>query len=573
MGLIIDNFAGGGGASTGMELALGRRVDVAINHDIDAIALHEVNHPLTKHYHEDVWNVDPVKVCNGKQVDLAWFSPDCTHFSKAKGGKPVSKKIRGLAWVSLRWAALVRPRVIILENVEEFKTWGPIRRGQPIKSKKGETFKKFIKQLIELDYRVEFRELVAADYGAPTKRKRFFMIARSDNKPIVWPKPLFAPREKADMLGLPPYHDAYSIIDWSIPGTSIFNRTKPLSEATMNRIARGLQKYVFEEPKPFIVQLGQTGFTKDRSSSINEPLKTIVTKNEFCLLNPFIVPVGYGEAVNQKPRIHSLRDPLPTIVSSNKHFLVSPFMIDYHFQNKALSVKEPFPTITTVRGHYMVAPYIMVNNSGHPGTGINNPIATITTGGHHYLTSAFIAQTYGGFYQGKGTPLTEPLPTVTAVDHNSLITTKFGKSDNPKDVKAFLLKYYGTGDNVDKINSPLATITSKDKFGLVSLNNKDYKIVDITMRMLTPRELYNAQGFPPDYIIDRDARGNKYPASKQIARCGNAVPPPFAEALVRANLPELCVGKKIESMKYLHEYKKQEYLFNQDLTKSIMEEM
>jgi len=593
-GLIIDNFAGGGGASTGIELALGRRVDVAINHDIDAIALHEVNHPHTQHYHEDVWSIDPVKVCNGKQVDLAWFSPDCTHFSKAKGGKPVSKKIRGLAWVSLRWASLVRPRVIILENVEEFKTWGPIRRGRPIKSRKGETFKKFIRQLEDLDYQVEFRELIAADYGAPTKRKRFFMIARSDGKPIKWPAPMYAPREKAKALNLPAYHDASSIIDWKLPGTSIFNRPRPLSEATMRRIARGLQKFVFDEARPYLVQIGQTGFTSDRSSSINQPLKTIVTKNEFCLLNPFMVPIGYGEAKNQLPRVHGIDKPLPTIVSSNKHFLVTPYfahkntghvgssidkpigtitctnkhclmtpyLIDYHFKNKEMAVKDPYPTITTVRGHYMVAPYIMVNNTGHPGTSAKDPLATITTGGHHFATTAFISKTFGGFYTGAGSPLKEPLPTVTAVDHNSLIQTKFGCSDNTRDVKAFLMKYYGTGENVDSVNKPLATVTSKNRFGLVTIKNKEYQIVDITMRMLTARELYNAQGFPPDYIIDRDARGNKYPVSKQIARCGNAVPPPFAEALTRANLPELCVGKKIESMKYLYEYNEQQSIFN-----------
>lgn len=560
-GLIIDNFAGGGGASTGIELALGRRVDIAINHDIDAIRLHEVNHPYTKHYHEDVWAIDPKKVCNGKPVDLAWFSPDCTHFSKAKGSKPVSKKIRGLAWVSLRWAALVRPRVIILENVEEFKTWGPIRNGKPIKSKKGQTFKKFISQLQELDYHVEFRELVAADYGAPTKRKRFFMIARSDSKPIVWPKPMFAPRNKAKEMGLPSYHDAYSIIDWTIPGNSIFNRSKPLSEATMKRIARGLQKFVFDEPNPFIVQIGQTGFTSDRSSSLKEPLKTIVTKNEFCLVNPFLVPVGYGEAVNQKPRIHDLKEPLPTIVSSNKHFLITPYFIDYHFDNKCQSIKEPYPTITTVRGHYLVAPYIMVNNTGHPGTSVKDPLATITTGIHHYATS-FIAQTFGGFYQGAGSKVTEPLPTVTSVDHNSLVTAKFGRCDNSKEIRAFITKYYGTGSNVDKLDTPLATVTGKSKFGLIALKNKQMQIVDITMRMLTPRELYNAQGFPADYIIDRDSKGKKYPVNKQIARCGNAVPPPFAEALVRANLPELCSGSKIKSMQFLYEYKQQESLFD-----------
>lgn len=476
MGIIVDNFAGGGGASTGIELALGRHVDIAINHDSDAIALHKANHPFTKHYQEDVWAIDPIKVCNGRQVDLAWFSPDCTHFSKAKGGKPVSKKIRGLAWVSLRWAALVRPKVIILENVEEFKTWGPIRRGRPIKSRKGETFKKFIHQYQELGYEVKFTELIAADYGAPTKRKRFFMIARSDDQPIVWPKPLYAPREKAKKLGLLPYRSAASIIDWSIPCPSIFDRKKPLSEATMRRIARGLEKFVFSDKKPFII------------------------------------PIGYGEAKGQKPRIHDIEDPLPTIVSSNKHHLIVPYLVDYHFNNTSISVEEPHRTITSVRGHYLVAPFIQ-----------------------QYFTGA------------SGSDIESPLPTVTAWDHNALTS-------------AFLIKYYGNGNNVDSINDPFATITSKAKFGLIKVKSQYYKIVDIGMRMLTPRELYNAQGFPPDYIIDKDFNGKKYPISKQIARCGNAVPPPFAEALVRANLPFDCSTKNIISMKQLLDYNEQLHL-------------
>lgn len=260
--IIVDNFAGGGGASTGIEMATGYSVDIAINHDPDAIRMHMANHPSTKHYCESVWDVDPIKVCKGRPVGLAWFSPDCKHFSKAKGGKPKDKNIRGLAWVALRWAGKVRPRVIMLENVEEFKTWGPLNRGhRPIKAKQGTTYKKFLSQLKDLGYEVETRELVAADYGAPTTRKRFFMIARCDGKKIVWPEPTHAPRDSIKVAAgeKEPYVSAADIIDWSIPCPSIFERKKPLAENTMRRIARGLQKYVFDNPEPFIIQVNHAG--------------------------------------------------------------------------------------------------------------------------------------------------------------------------------------------------------------------------------------------------------------------------------------------------------------------------
>lgn len=319
--LVVDNFAGGGGASTGIELATGYSVDIAINHDPEAIKMHKANHPYTKHYCEDVWQVDPVKACNGHPVGLAWFSPDCKHFSKAKGGKPKDKFIRGLAWVACRWAGLVRPRVIMLENVEEFKTWGPLNRGHhPIKAKQGKTFEKFVKQLTDLGYEVQFKELVAADYGAPTMRKRFFMIARCDGRDI----------------------------------------------------------------------------------------------------------------------------------------------------------REPIPTITAGDGH-------------------------------------------------------------------------FGE------VRAFLIKYYGQGTGQD-VKDPLDTVTAQDRFGLVTINGTDYQIVDIGLRMLEPRELYGCQGFPDDYIIDHDYTGKTYPRSEQVRRCGNAVCPPIPAALVRANLPDLCVAKRTPNMKIRTEH-------------------
>lgn len=446
--LIVDNFAGGGGASTGIELATGKSVDIAINHDHAAIRMHKANHPNTKHYCEDVWQVDPVKACKGHPVGLAWFSPDCKHFSKAKGGKPVEKHIRGLAWVVLKWAALVRPRVIMLENVEEFQTWGPCRAVrdkktgrvvvdvskycdnkketrvanpgevidadmqlmEPDPNRKGQTYKKWRKQLESLGYRIETKELVAADYGAPTTRKRFFMIARCDGKPIVWPKPTHASRNSKEVKDglLKPYVGAYTQIDFFLPCPSIFDTSqeikekygiravRPLAPKTMERIARGLKKFVLDNPEPFIIQCNHGG--------------------------------------KRRPN----------------------------------DIREPMPTITTGDGH-------------------------------------------------------------------------FGE------VRAFLIKYYGDATGQD-IKNPLDTITSRDRFGLVTIDGTDYQIVDIGLRMLEPRELYGCQGFPDDYIIDHDFEGNTYPRSEQVRRCGNSVCPPLPAALVHSNLPELCVAERMPNI-------------------------
>lgn len=452
--IIVDNFAGGGGASTGIELATGRIVDIAINHDPDAILMHKTNHPHTEHLKASVWDVDPVEVCRGRPVGLAWFSPDCKHFSKAKGGKPVNKNIRGLAWIVLRWAAKVRPRVIILENVEEFQTWGPVRKGHPVKSKAGQTFAKWKQQLLDLGYDIEHRELVAADFGAPTIRKRFFLVARCDGRPIVWPEPTHG-------LGKTPYHTAAEIIDWAIPCPSIFDRDKPLAENTLKRIARGIQKFVIESSEPFIV--------------------------------------------------------------------------NYKFQNEPESAERPLSTITSVNNHYLVTPFLAQYHSyetdGARGQTLNTPLLTVDTSNRYALVSAFISK----FYKtGIGQDVREPLHTVTT------------SPGHFAEVRAFLIKYYGQGTG-QALTEPLDTVVSKDRFGLVMVHGEPYQIVDIGMRMLTPHELYKAQGFPKDYIIDRDYLGNTYPKSKQVARCGNAVPPPFATALVRANLPEWC-KKHISTM-------------------------
>lgn len=459
--IIIDSFAGGGGASTGIELATGQSVDIAINHDPAAIAMHMVNHPDTEHYCESVWEVDPRKAVRGRSVALCWFSPDCKHFSKAKGGKPVEKKIRGLAWVAVRWAKQVRPRVIMLENVEEFMTWGPLLiDNQPDPTKKGETFKHFVNALKKYGYQVDWKMLRACDYAAPTIRKRFFLIARCDGQPITWPKPTHGDPKSAEVKSgkLKPWRTASEIIDWSLPCPSIFERKRPLVENTMKRIARGIQKFVLDNPKPFIMQAYGGGYT------------------------------GAGQSID---------NPLPTITQKDHNFLVTPTLIQYHSETANHEVR---------------------------GQMLDRPIMTLDTSPRYGLVTAFIVRHFG---TSTGHILEQPLATATTVNKSSL-------------VMAFLLKYYGSAGNGQRLSEPLHTITTKDRFGLVTVHGQDYQIVDIGMRMLEPRELFNAQGFPVDYVIDHDITGKVLSKSAQVARCGNAVPPPFAEHLVRANLPELC---------------------------------
>lgn len=521
--LIVDNFAGGGGASTGIEMATGISVDIAINHDPEAIKMHKMNHPSTKHYCESVWDVDPVEACKGHPVGLAWFSPDCKHFSKAKGGKPKDKNIRGLAWVALRWAGKVRPRVIMLENVEEFKTWGPLNRShRPIKNKQGVTFRKFISQLEEMGYAVEYRELVAADYGAPTMRKRFFLIARCDERPIVWPKPTHGPADsvmvKAGLLR--PYLGAYTQLDFSLPCPSIFDTAeeikekygiravRPLAPKTMERIARGLKKFVIDNAEPFIVQVNHSGAKSDYCKSANEPLRVVTAKHGFGIVEPYLVQIGQTGFTDDRSK--DVREPLTTIVSKNEHCLISPTLIQYHSETSDKEVR---------------------------GQSLEEPIMTVDGSNRYGLVTSFLSIFYG---QSTGQNVKEPLRTITAGDGH------FGE------VRAFLIKYYGCGTGQD-IKEPLDTITAQDRFGLVTIAGVDYKIVDIGLRMLEPKELYGCQGFPDDYIIDRDYEGNAYPRSEQVRRCGNAVCPPIPAALVKANLPELCVAERTPNMRVKEE--------------------
>ena len=549
--LIVDNFAGGGGASTGIEIATGYSVDIAINHDPEAIRMHKSNHPSTKHYCEDVWQVDPVKACGGHPVALAWFSPDCKHFSKAKGGKPKDKFIRGLAWVACRWAGLVRPRVIMLENVEEFKTWGPLNRGhRPIKKKQGVTFRRFVQQLEDLGYKVQFRELVAAEYGAPTMRKRFFLIARCDGQPITWPEPTHGPADSEAVKAglLKPYVGAYTQIDFSRPCPSIFDTSeeikekygiravRPLAPKTMDRIARGLKKFVLDNPEPFIIQCNHGGERK--AGDIRAPLPTITGKHGYGIAVPKLAPIidkAYGG--NYASGGSRADEPIDTITTVDHNRLVeatlAPCIMCNNENNVGANVENPLPTITTGNRNFVVAPTLIQYHSETAkdevrGQTIMDPIMTVDSSNRYGLVTSFLSKFYKS---GTGQDLREPLHTVTTSPGH------FGE------VRAFLVKYYGQGTG-QELTGPLDTVTSKDRFGLVTIEGADYQIVDIGLRMLEPRELYGCQGFPEDYIIDHDYTGKSYSRSEQVKRCGNAVCPPIPAALVRTNLPELCVAKR-----------------------------
>lgn len=546
--LIVDNFAGGGGASTGIELATGYSVDIAINHDPEAIRMHKVNHPNTEHYCENVWAVDPVKACKGHPVGLAWFSPDCKHFSKAKGGKPKDKNIRGLAWVASRWAGLVRPRVIMLENVEEFKTWGPLnRRHHPIRAKQGKTFERFVQQLRDLGYEVEFRELIAADYGAPTMRKRFFMVARCDGKSIVWPEPTHAPADSEEVKKglLKPYVGAYTQLDFSLPCPSIFDTSeeikekygiravRPLAQKTMDRIARGLKKFVLENPEPFIIQCNHGG--ERRPNDIREPMPTITGKHGYGIVEPYMVQCKYNNEAQD------VQKPIGTLTTVGSHLLVEPYMVQIgqtgFTKDRSKDVREPLTTIVSKNEHCLISPTLIQYHSETAqgevrGQTIKDPIMTVDGSNRYGLVTSFLSKFYKS---GIGQDEREPLHTITTSAGH------FGE------VRAFLIKYYGDATGQD-IETPLDTVTTKDRFGLVTIEGVDYQIVDIGLRMLEPKELYGCQGFPDDYIIDHDYTGKTYPRSEQVRRCGNAVCPPIPAALVKANLPELCVAERMPNM-------------------------
>jgi DNA (cytosine-5)-methyltransferase 1 len=473
----VDLFAGGGGWSLGFQWATGVPPAVAVNHDENAIAMHVANHPETEHHHTDVFDVDPLEATRGRAVGWLHLSPDCTHFSRAKGGKPRSQKIRALATVAIPWAEKVRPRIISLENVAEFVTWGPLDDdGNPIKARAGETFREWVAQLEALGYAVQWRVLNAADYGAPTSRRRLFVIARRDGLPIRWPKPTHGPK------GTQPYRTAAECIDWSIPVPSIFDRKKPLADATLRRIAAGVKKFVLENPKPFLVNLTHGG----RLENIDEPFRTITAahRGEKALVAPTLIQTSYGERKGQKPRVLDLHKPLGTIVAGGtKHALVAAMLKHY---------------------------------GGVVGVPIDRPLGTITAKDHHAVLACHVESMYSN---SKGHPVDGPLPTVTAQsNHHALVA-------------AFMCKYYGSDVHGQAVDEPIHTIPTVDRFGLVTvvIDGETYVIVDIGMRMLRPRELARGQGFPDSYVLVGSG-------TQQVARVGNSVSPDVAKAVVRANL-------------------------------------
>ncbi len=443
--LIIDCFAGGGGASVGIEMALGRPVDIAINHDPEAIRMHKVNHPDTIHLTEDIFKVDLQKYVKGRKVALMWASPDCTSHSKAKGGQPRKRGLRILPWAVYKHAKQILPEVIIMENVEEIQQWGPLdKKGHPIKERQGEDYKKFITAMKSLGYAFDSRELVAADYGAPTTRKRWYAIFRRDGKDIIWPEQTHFKDSE------PKWKQCGEFIDWSDLGKSIFGRKKPLAEATQKRIANGIRKYILENPKPYIV------------------------KNDEAVA--FLIQY-HGEQKAGESRGQLLSEPIKTIDTSNRYGLVTAFITKYYKTGIGQGCDEPLHTITTSPGHFGL-------------------------------------------------------------------------------VSAFLIKYYGSGCG-QELKESLATITTKDRFGLVNviidIAGEKYIIKDIFLRMLKPEELKLMQGFPKDYIINRDINWKPYPIKEQVARIGNSVVPVMAEALVKANCPYLKIGERMGNLKIMND--------------------
>lgn len=523
--IVVDSFDGGGGASLGISLALGRGPDIAINHDAEAIALHAANHPEAEHYTEDVWHVDPVEACRGRRVGLMWLSPDCKHFSKAKGGKPVSKKVRGLAWVAVRWAVAVQPRIIVLENVEEFQTWGPVSRetNRPCPDRKGLTFRKFVGRLRNLGYQVEWRELRACDFGAPTIRKRLFLIARRDGQPIVWPA---ATHGKGHAQ---PWRTAAECIDFNAPCPSIFGRKKPLAENTLKRIAAGLRRFVFETDRPFIVNMAHGG----RVDILAAPLSTIATERGGC--RALVVPhlaTYHGAKREGDDRTDDLGRPLPVQDASNRYGLVAPVLVPRYGERdgqepRALRADRPMPTIVpTQNGASLVAGFLAKHYGGHqtPGTQLDLPISTLTTQDHHAVVTSSLVSLRGTEPSHlHGNDIEAPLRTVAA------------GGTHAAEVRAFLVWYYTTQQRPD-LFAPMPTITTKDRIGLVMVEGLEYQLVDIGMRMLAPRELYRAQGFPDSYRIDIEFKGKPMSKTAQVRMCGNSVVPQVAAAIVAANV-------------------------------------
>lgn len=544
--LIVDLFAGGGGASLGLERALGRSPDLAINHDPHAVQMHALNHPATEHRCESIYDVDPVTATKGQPVGVLWASPDCRHFSKAKGSAPVSKAVRGLAWMILRWAARTSPRVIFMENVEEFVTWGPVRKGKPVKKHAGRDFGKFKSQLQALGYAVEHRTLKACDFGAPTIRKRLFLVARCDGEAIRWPEPTHGPKTSK------PYRAAAEVIDFSLPCPSIFlspaeaktlGVKRPLAPATCRRIAAGLVRFVLTAADPFIVKVCHgEGDGSRRVKDLRDPLGTTTGTNDTALVSPTLIQTGYGERPGQAPRALDLHQPLGTVVDGGKHALSAPVLVRMgHGDKQWNDAREPVTTITAQGNHHALVSAFIAKHYDQPdgkplaGAPITDPLPTLTT--KACQINAVAAHLVKFRHDSAGADLRQPLPTITGGGNAG--GRPAGAAHAMGIVAAFLVHYYGTGGQSQDLREPLATIVSRARTGLVTVTveGQEYAVVDIGMRMLTPEELAAAQGFPPSYILT----GTK---AQKIKRIGNSVCPPVAAALAAANIPRPTRAKR-----------------------------
>ncbi len=624
--LVVDFFCGGGGAGTGLEMGLGRPVNVAKNHSASAISMHTVNHRLARHYQTDVFDGDPDEECQGQRVGWFHMSPDCTHHSQAVGGQPRKHEIRNLSWIGLKWGGKKKPRVISLENVKQILQWGPLvaKRDKatgrvvtldlvphpskpkkkinrvaepgervplsnqflvPDPKRKGKTWRRFVHLLEGMGYQVEWKVIKACDFGAPTSRERLFMIARCDGQPIVWPEPTHAKEPKK---GQQKWRTAAECIDWSYPTQSIFGRSKPLAEATLRRVAKGMHKFVLDNPNPFIVPIAN--WSGEIVQSVQEPLRTVTSwpkGGSFSLASPTLVQTGYGEREGQQPRVPGLDQPLGTVVAGGvKHALAAANLVKFRFNSEGADLAKPLPTITSGgdykrpagAAHAMgIATAYLAQNNNHRGVvpssgrSLEQPISTITSKSQQSLVSACLATLRNG---STGQLADAPLGTVTAgADHHALVganllhlrgncdaravdeplhTVSAGgthhglveytlspeQEEGALKVAAFLIRYYGT-ENMSGCDEPLSTITTKDRLALVTVyvQGTPYVIVDICLRMLQPPELYRAQGFPDNYIIDRGADGKPFTKTQQVHMCGNSVSPPPMAALARANDP------------------------------------
>ncbi|WP_443691803.1 DNA cytosine methyltransferase [Pseudomonas sp.] len=606
--ILVDFFCGGGGAGTGLEMGLERAVTVAKNHNPAAISMHTVNHPHTRHYTTDVFEGDPDTECGGKAVGWFHMSPDCTHHSQAAGGQPRKREIRNLSWIGLKWGGKKKPRVISLENVKQILQWGPLiakrckYTGRVVKlgggvavpgevvpigqqflipdpKRKGQTWATFVAELQGMGYVVEWRVIKACDFGAPTSRERLFMIARCDGQPVIWPEPTHAKKPAKGQL---PWRTAAECIDFSDLGKSIFGRKKDLAPATLRRVAKGMKKFVIDNPKPFIVPIANwstetvqsmdeplrtiTSYPKggafsvvspiiapathqgsDRINDPLEPLPTITCANrgELTLISPTLIQTGYGERDGQQPRVPGLNQPLGTVVAGGvKHTLVSTFMAQMNGgfnTTDAKGIDEPMTTVTNTGSQQQLVAANLVHFRGNcDARDLTEPLHTVSAGGtHHGLASAFLERQFGASI-GQG--IDKPAPTITAGGGGKSSLVSFQLSPEHEEgalrVAAFLISYYGT-ENMSGLNKPAPTITTKDRLALVTVMVKGapYVIVDIRLRMLQPAELYRAQGFPADYIIDKGADGKPFTKTQQVHMCGNSVSPPPMAALARANDP------------------------------------